>query len=486
MGTSATSDLIKADLIADIQAANPTVDVIKGPVYDLLLAPVPPVLGEVSDSVTALQNLYSPIVNEDTSNAGLIETLGQAFKVPKQQGTRSRVQLVFWFTSLPQTPITIPAGTAVSTSDRSVIYTTETAVAGISSGIAYRFYNASTSRYEITIPAVASVAGSDQYVPAQRLTTLLSKIPGISGVYNPNASSVGVDAGSTASYLKQIQKRFLGADSSSFTRQLELIEEKYPGTVTDFVLSTDYDSFRRVVRGDAFDCIVKDADPVAATDVFDAGSGTLTATGTVFVMRKQPVIKDSVDVVYLNGTPLDVSVYVVEYDTTDPETRFSTRAVSCVRIKQKLKATDTVTVSYQFCQACVGIQYNVFGTSAGTDFFGADCLVRLAEPVDIEVGVVIRAGVGVGSDSLSGINAATMSAVAASVSEFFANAAFSESALVPDQLVAHIQGRFSSIRQLWVTRFRRADNYVSDVEPVVLKRYEIPQASGASITVSQA
>jgi hypothetical protein len=481
---STTADLIKSDLSADIQAANPTVDVVKGPVYDLLLAPIPHALAEISDAVTELSNLYSPVVSGDGTNDEIVNTLGQAFRVPKPVGTRSRVTLVFWFTTLPSSPITIPAGTAVATSDRSVIYTTESAIAGITVATAYRFYNATTSRYEINIDAVASVTGSGTSVPSNRLVSLLSRVPGISGVYNPSASSVGRDAGSTDAYLTQIQRRFLGADSSSFARSLEQIAESYPDAVTDFVLTTDYDSFRRHVRGDALDCILLDPVPATATDVFDASTGAYSVTGTVFRLRAQPVLADSVAFVFVNGTVIPEANYEVEYDDA-LETRWSTRAVTSVRILSKLKATDTVTVSYSYCSGCRGIQDAVFGTGNGTDFFGVDALVRLSETVDVVVAVTVRASAGIGSDSLSGLNAATVQSIGSAIADFFTAQAFTTT-VVPDQLVAELNSRFQNLRQIQITRFHRADSYASQVEPIVLRKYETPRAATNNISVTQA
>ena len=482
MGT--TADLIADALIADIQSANPTVDVVKGPIYDLLLAPVPPVLAEVSDTVAGLSNIYSPIVSGDSDNAAVIDTLGTAFKVPQPAGTQCRVSLLFWFTALPVDSISIPAGTAVATTDRTVIYTTEAAVLNVTASTAAQFYNTTTSRYEITIEAVATTSGSAQSVPASRLTSLLSKVDGIDGVYNPAASTVGVDAGDTAEYLTQIQERFLGMDSGSFAYQLQQISASYPNAVVDFVLSTDYGSFRRVLRGDGADCVVRDPDPATATDVFSAAEGTATTRGIVFTLRTQPVIANGIDLVYVNGAPLATGNYSIEYDDT-PSTRWSTSAATCVRITSSLKATDTITVHYSYCQACVGIQENVFGVSAGTDFFGINTLVRLAEQVQITVALSVRAAAGIGSDSLSGMNAATMQAISGAVTTYFNSLGFVDS-VTSDDLVSYLLARFSNLRQLFVQKFHRADYYAQDVEPVLLKKYEVPIASSTNVSVTQA
>lgn len=482
MGT--TADLIADALIADIQSANPTVDVVKGPVYDLLLAPVPPVLADVSDAVASLSNIYSPVVSGDSDNAAIVDTLGTAFKVPQPTGTQCRASIVFYFTSLPLDSISIPAGTAVATTDRTVIYTTETAILNITANTVAQFYNATTSRYEITIDAVASTAGSAQSVPANRLTSLLSKIDGIDGVYNPAASTVGVDAGDTAAYLTQIQERFIGMDSGSFSYQLQQIASSYPNAVVDFVLSTDYGSFRRVLRGDGADCVIRDPDPATATDVFSAAEGTTSTRGIVFTLRTQPVIADSVDLVYVNGVALGNENYSIEYDD-DVSTRWSTAATTCVRITSSLKITDTVTIRYSYCQACVGVQNNVFGTASGTDFFGVNTLVRLAEQVQIVVALSVRAASGIGSDSLSGMNAATLQAISAAVVSYFESLGFVE-AVTSDDLVAYLLDRFSNLRQIFVQKFHRADYYAQDVESILLKKYEVPESTTANVSVTQA
>jgi hypothetical protein len=481
--------LIRDDLIADIQAANPTVDVVKGPVYDLLLRPLPPVLGDVSDSVSALTNLYSPIVSGDGSNDAVINTLGQAFRVPKPVGSKATGTVTFYFTATPSAQIIIPAGTAVSTTDRSAIYVTVTGVV-VAPTTAYRYYNAATARYEIQVDVVASIIGSGQSVPAQRLITMLSKVEGVSGVFNAAATTDGRDAGDVESYLALIQKRFLGMDSASFARHSERIDAEYPGTVTNYVLSTDYDSFRRPLRGDGFDCVVLEPVPKTFTDTFSVSvNGKYSVTGTMFLLSKQPVIDGSITGVYVNGSVLDASAYEVLIDI-EPETRNSTRATTSVRVLSeivKLKNTDTVTISYSFCSVCDGIQTTVFGTSTGTDFFGCDALVRLAESAGVAVSVIVRSGTGTGtgSDSLAGVGAASVSAIASAIQGFFNQAAF-ETTLVPEQLIAYLNATFTNLRQLQVTRFRRIDSYTAEVEPIALRRYEVPVALSGNVIVTQA
>lgn len=465
----ASSKTIRDNLIDAVKAVNPSIDTDKGPVFDLLLRPVPDEIASVSGDISALSTLYSPLIATDSNNTQAIDTLGEAFKVSKPAGQRARCGLVFWFTALPTTTINIPAGTAVSTVDKSIIYTTTSDIRGINAQTAFAYYNSSTGRYEVFVDAVASQEGAAYEVPAYRLTLLLSTVSGISGVYNPTQGQGGVDAGSYSTYLSLIQKRFRGRVASSFASYEELALELYPDIVTGFIPSSDTSGFRRSVRGDGFDCVVAVPYSLTAEETFQASQATPgSEPGTlVFELLHQPCL--GVNAVYVNGS------YVSNYEflqDTDPATQYSARGHDRVLIKQTLKVTDTVRVNFNYCGYCYGLQGQLFNTNTD-DFFGSDGLVRLAEPA----GVVVEMDV-----QLVMQTSGFQSSIVAFILGYINGLGFTSN-LSPEQFITDLYATYTEIRSVKLKQFHREGNYTNQVDVIDFLGFETPSITAANCTV---
>lgn len=457
----ASSQTIKDSMIKTIESINKTIDTTKGPVYDLLLRPVPDEIALPSQEVEDLKTLYSPLIATNPDNTAAIDTLGRAFRVPKPVGKRARTTLVFWFTSIPSQDITIPSGTAVSTSDRAVIYTTTSDIQGINAQTAYNYYNSSTGRYEIYTDAVATQDGQEFEVPAYRLTALLSRISNISGVYNPVPGTGGISAGSDQTYIERIQAKFVGRDSSSFSNYELSALEIHPDAVLAFVPSSDRSGFRRFVRGDGFDVVVYSPLPGTQEDVFVANNTT------TFLLSKQPLLQ--VTSVFVNG--VQISDYVV-VKNTDPSVSDSARAGDGVRISRSLKTSDTVRVRYTYCMYCHDLQYQLFNSNTD-DFFGHDALVRLASPCQISIALTIQS---------SSSNSDFQNSVTDSINGYVNGLGFVTSTS-STELVESLYSAYTEIRSVSVQEFRRLSNSNSMNEIIEFLPYEKPELSAANLQI---
>ena len=456
----ASSQTIHDSLLASVRAENETIDTTKGPVYDLLLRPVPDEIAGPSVEIDNIKTLYSPLISINPDNNAAIDTLGTAFRVSKPTGQRARTSLVFWFTTLPQQDITIPAGTAVGTQDRSVIYTTTSDIAGINSQTAYGYYNSTSGRYEVYVDAVATQDGSGFEVPAFRLTFLLSRLQGISGVYNPIPGTGGISAGGYDTYIALIQKRFLGRDSSSFTSYQQQAVELYPDVVTNFISPNDRRSFRRSLRGDGFDVIVANPSPTSTEETFQVNSDK------EFVPMHQPLLYSTGDdvSVYLNGSIIQDYVYI---EDTDPTTSRSAKAKNRISFKDskiKLKTSDTIRIRHNYCSYCFGLQNQLFSVNAD-DFFGHDTLVRLSVPTDLYISISIQT---------NSINADFQTSLSSYVMGFVSGLGFVSNLSIGD-LTAAIYSTYTEVRSVSTTSFRRLNNAGSEIETIDFAGYEIPR-----------
>lgn len=465
----ASQQTIEDNLVAAVQAINPSIDTVKGPIWDLLLQPVPPEIANVSADVDALETLYSPLIATNPANNQQIQTLGTAFKVVQPTGQRAVVGLVFWFTSLPNTTITIPAGTAVATVDKSIIYTTDSDVNGINSQTAFSYYNASTGRYEVYVQATAAQEGVAYQVPAQRLTLLLSTVTGISGVYNPGPGTGGVDPGDYSNYLSLIQLRMLGRVANSFASYSELALELYPSIITNFVPSSDQLSFRRSVRGDGFDCVVAQPNTVTAEETYSGSQATsFTSTTTTFVLQHQPI--QSVNAVYVNGSITNNFVFVQDLA---PETTGSAHGTDSVQLLQVLSPSDTVRINLDYDGYCYGLQGQLFNTNTD-DFFGADGLVRLATPAQVTINITIQL-----TTQTSGFQTSVLNWITG-----YVNGLGFAVELTVQQFLTDLYSTYTEIRGSTLVAFHRVDQYMDTVETLDFLGYETPAIQPANLVVT--
>lgn len=359
---------IKNAIISAIAGNDPSLDTAKGPIYDILIQPVPEEINTVSEQVASLRTLYSPLAATDPSNESAIDILGSAFRVSKSTGRAATTQLVFWFKSSPSQDIVIPAGTSVATTDRAIVYSTLSdvrvrmiAVAGL--------WNTATNRYEIRVDAQASGVGTQYEVPANRLTLLMSSPTGIQGVYNVTPGVDGIDPGTYDSYLTRIQSRLVARDLSSFAETRTRIQDMFPEVVFDIMPHTS-PAFTRPVRGDALDVLVASRSTRTRTDNF-------YGTQSVFVVEKQPLVSV-------------VSVSVNGIETNNYKTNIgagTARDSGSVEVSG-VNSTDTVSISYMYDYYVNSIQDQCFN-STSDDWFNTDALVRQAQRYPLYVTLVV-------------------------------------------------------------------------------------------------
>jgi hypothetical protein len=367
---SASADQVAQNIANGMLEANPSIDVNKGPFYDFAIRPQATEIANAGAEAERISTLYSRmVVNPSSLTANEIKALGKAFKVAQPVGTTSKVLMTFWTSSMPVKEIIIPQGTSVATADGMYVFVTTRTVRGIDSSNASVFFDANSGRYLFSVPAESVVASSAYNLPARRITTLLGRIAGVSGVYNQAPSTGGSDPYQSDDYLSNIQDAFAARDTSTLGGfKVDMIRR---GTSASFIVvtSSQRETFTRPVVGPAVDIYMNDPQENAMDEV-------ISAAGKDHVIPSmQPVL--TVATVSINGRQLDSSAWSVSFDNSIDYGR-SSRA----KTKIMLPATsmsDQVRISYTYAGSVQGLAQSL----DDQDILGVDILPRLTRPVFI-------------------------------------------------------------------------------------------------------
>lgn len=364
---------IAKNIAETMEATDPGTDTTKGPFYDLAIVPPANEIASCEAEAEKILSLYSKLA--DTPNslvAGEIAALGRSFKVPTPRGQRARVLLAFYMTALPSTPVSIQAGLPVASDDGTYVFTTLTAIRGISAAVAVSYLDSSSGRYLIFVEAEAVGTGAGYNLPAYRITRMLMPVTGISGVYNTAAAYGGSSPDQSTSYLKQIQDSFSARDTSTIQGVLVELQRRFSDYSLTLVPSTDRSAFTRPVTGAAADIYTIAPWTDVTEDVFAP-----SASG-VYPLTKRPVL--AIDAVYINGVLQTRDVYKFLQDMTPATTR-SAMSTDSVRITAPLSTSDTIRIRYQYAASV----WNIAQSLDEADIMGMDILPRLTNTLPVTV-----------------------------------------------------------------------------------------------------
>lgn len=427
-----SADAIAKTIAEDIQAADPIIDVTKGPYYDSVIRPPANELATAAAEMERVSTLYSRAA--DTSNAltaAEIAALGRAFKVSTPVGKRATALIMFYGTSKPTKEIVIPAGTPVATTDGQLIFTTNQLIRGIDASNASSYYDANSGRYLYPVMATAVGEGEIYNLPAYRINRMLRTIDGgISGAYNPIPSTGGVAPSSTASYLSLIQENFVSRDSGRFSGVATELQRRGVTQALLFVDSSERDAFFRPVVGAAADIYVTEAEEASEDEVIAANGRTSIP------LTKQPVL--SVESVYVNGKLLDSANWSVVVDTS-PARVGSSVAQTLVKIPAG-GLTDAVRVRYTYA----GSVQQIADSLEENDMMGADLLPRLAQPFYVQAYAEVNCPV----DILADVRAAIL---------YYVTQPFLQ-LIDPADASSYVRKSFPEVKSLTWTRFDTKDS----------------------------
>jgi hypothetical protein len=460
-----SAEEIKRALSLTVATADPTADLAKGPIADLLLFPVAPELAATEQTVEDLRVLASlqldKVVTETEINA-----IGTAFGLPPVSGKPARYRQTFYTSSRPTRDIPIERGTLVGTSDASRVYVVTERVVMLASN-ADAYLNASRKRYEITANVECTSIGTAGNLPAFRIKRFLTRISGIDGTENRETANVlGTDRQSFADYLARIRRKFVGLNPETGSGIATRIVEYAPEDVLDIslVYPKDRAIFRRDTGRPAIDAYI-------LGETQDTTQQRFVATGTesVVVLDTAPVL--SISSVLVDGSPY--TAYALNSDT-NPSTSGTARASDLIVFSTPLTSGQIVEINYAYDSLINGLQTNVFDDDGRE--FGTDILLRRPELVQVivHVDVTVLPSFDVNR---------TTDAVRTIIFDYVETDRFIGS-LLPETLQQKILSDVSGVSSVKIQRFTTTSGGTLPVEVVSLNKSQISAVDQNNLLIS--
>lgn len=455
---------IESSLATSIEGQDPSIDTVKGPVFDLFIRPQAAQLRATELLYDDLSRRYSLdyVLTQDES---VLVLYGANHGVRKGAGRAASGNVIFFtFSALaPDDTIVIPAGTIVSTSDPTIAFRTTRDVFIVGSSLA-SYFNAAQRRYEVRAPVEALGTGELFDLPPRRITQLLSSVDGIDGVVNTTRLEGGSEAESNARFGRRIRAKFNGLALGSGDGLRSLIQNFNTASIEDVALifSTDYDNFRRRTRRAAWDVYIigSEADEAETTYVGDG----LTRS---FALPLTPAL--GVTSVTVNGFSTN---FTFVPDTTD-QFRSSTQANDRVELATIPALNDVVVITYSYDKLITDTQNYV--DRLAVELYRADILVRKAIPIAIRTRILVQV--------LSSFDETDAAAAALATAAEFTNPEEYVSLLFANELRSELSAAVAGVANIDVLEFTRDLTGTIPIETIEFRPFEFPETPDSLITI---
>jgi len=455
---------IELSLASAIELQDPSIDTVKGPVFDVFIRPQSAQLRSVELLFDDLSRRYS-LDYVLSQNVSVLQLYGANHGLRRSAGRAARGNVTFFTFAAPGPDeiVVIPAGTVVATSDPTISYRTlrDAFIIGSSLGA---YFNAATRRYEVRVAVEALGSGTLFEVPPNRIVRIQSTVRGIDGVINRERISGGTAVESQARFGARIRDKFNGLGLGSGDGLKQLVQQFDTSSINDvhMIYSTDFANFRRRTRRSAW-------------DVYLIGSVTETAEVTYVgnaVQRTFPIPLTPVLGV-LSVQVGNLSTGFTFLPDTTFQYRSSTRANDRVELDTIPGLNETVKITYSYDKLVRDTQAYV--DRIGVQLYRSDIIVRKAIPVSIRVRVLVQV-----LSSFDETDAA--SAAFASVSSFVSREEFL-SILFANELRSQLSSDVAGVSNISVLEFTRDLTGTIPVETVEFQPFEYAETPDALITI---
>lgn len=455
---------IEASLAASIEDQDPSIDTVKGPVFDIFIRPQAAQLRATELLFDDLSRRYS-LDYVLTQGEEVLVLYGANHGLRKSPGRAARGNVVFFtFTAIgADDVVVIPAGTVVTTLDPSVSFRTIRDAFIIGSSLP-SFFNAANRRYEVRVPVEALGSGPLFEVPPRRVINILSPVEGIDGVINFERIEGGTEDETNARFGQRIRAKFNGLALGSGSGLEQLVRNFNTASIDDvsLIFSTDYDNFRRRTRRAAWDVYLIGSETETA-EITYVGDGALRT----FPLPLTPVL--AVTSVTVNDNPVS---FTFVPDVTD-QYKTSSQAADMVELASVPGLNDTITITYSYDKLITDTQAYV--DQIGTELYRADILVRKAVPIAIRTTILVQV-----LSSFDETDAA--SAAFASAAEFLNPEQF-VSLLFPSDLRSQLSEDVAGVANIDVLEFTRDLTGTIPIETVEFRPFEFPETADALINI---
>lgn len=304
-----TSDQFAQQLREAILSRNVEYDTQIGPIPDLFIWPASGVLELQNERIRAVQQLLSLTDDGSFSDEDLDRFVANEQMI-RLSGSKATVSLIFSRSTVPTSNITIRANFPVATlADETTgqAYTFLTLQdATLVAANAASYFNNTTQRYELSIPAEAILGAAGANVGANRVTRPLRPLVGFDSVFNRDEASGGGDVESNTALINRYYLSLMGTGPST-TRGISKILRNIYNSVLDSSIICGNNPLN-----------VRSATDGGAVDVYIiGGTPTTTTESIVFPGVEQiiPLSHQPVNAILSAGTYIQGTDFVLVKDT---------------------------------------------------------------------------------------------------------------------------------------------------------------------------
>jgi len=235
-----------------------------------------------------------------------VEQLASTWKLTRKSATASQAVVTFYKRSAPLSPITIPAGTIVTTNTGEAI-TPLSFVSDSDVILDNTKWNQSTGRYEVSVVMTCSSVGVSTNIASE--TIVNTSLTTVDGCINKSASYGGTDQETNEHLANRIitasQGRVLGTIAGYQT-----LISTISGITDTAIVTADEDGATRSTYGNEVDIVI-------VGEVFESVIDEITySEQTRIIMSKQPVKAINYVKNVTTNTVLPISAYTFVKDTS--------------------------------------------------------------------------------------------------------------------------------------------------------------------------
>ena len=351
-------------------------------------APIEGQLLEIWSTLDYLQKLQSPLMYEDDLLDSDKDLYCRNHGVGAIDASYASGELLLYTYTTPAKDIYLDPSYQAQKSDGSVSFKLSGYYTIIADN-ASAYYNATTSRYEITVSIIATTAGTVGNVGANTITKLSQTISGIDGCTNVTPITNGTPAGTLSQRMAKVKEKFKGRNLGNIPGIKSFVSNYATGV--NILRASDPLVVRNEGLGGGIDIYVKGSSTEGYVDSFIVTSTGLanisaypTYTTSKVYLTKQPVL--SVSVVLVNDVVISSTHWQLVSDTGD--LKGSTRARDYIELTATgiaalglFEAGDKVEIRYNYNYLLTKIETLL--NSDSNLYEGRDYLVRAKGVVKI-------------------------------------------------------------------------------------------------------
>lgn len=374
-----------------------------GAIPAVVINPLAPVLEDQNDRIRNV-SLITSLSNELAFAGEFAQDLDDFVYnegVIRQTSSRAVVNLVFSTPQEPQADIVVqrgfPVGTRPDEATNETLTFITTQEARLIASENARYLNLDTGQWELTVPAIATVAGSAGRAGPNRINRFLRPNLGFQSVTNPEAASGGLDGETNSELIERFLLAILGRRLSTPAGVEKFILDLYPD-VSDVV--TVYGADPLLTRAST-DAGAVDAYLLGDQELSTADSIVYYGVGQLLEISTPPLVTiTSVASGATAFTEYDAVAGTGDYTVVYDASGFagSDRAVEGIEFGASAVATpvvgEVVRIAYTYDSLVRTVQQRMLDDDAYV--FGRDLLIRRRAdvPIIIEATLVPESGFG--------------------------------------------------------------------------------------------